>query len=108
MFFQLRPKLDFTPKSYLSALSLHTKLLTFFSNDCTTFVLELFIQGVGTDYYSTYAQNTKEYKTAYHYVSMILENFRSPEFDYMSETTGLTNIQVLQKYAKSVLEAYKN
>jgi hypothetical protein len=107
MFYQNIPKATTLTKNYLDSLKLHASLLNFFTTDCSYFVLELFVQGVGTNYLTTEASNLKEYRTAYHFASALINNFRNPDFDYMSEVEGYNDVQVLQKYASSVLKFSK-
>lgn len=107
MFYQNRPKENTFTKDYLDALKLHASLLNFFTTDCSFFVLELFVQGVGSNYLTSVPNNLKEYRTAYHFASALINNFRNTAFDYMSEVEGYSDVQVLQKYASSVLKFSK-
>lgn len=107
MFYQNRPKENTHALEYLNSLKLHSALLNFFSTDCSLFVLELFVQGVGMNYLTTEPNNLKEYRTAYHFASALINNFRNSAFDYMSEVEHFTDVQVLQKYASSVLKFSK-
>jgi len=107
MFYQNKPKENTLTKEYLDSLKLHAALLNFFTTDCSFFVLELFVQGVGMNYLTSEPNNLKEYRTAYHFASALINNFRNSCFDYMSETEGFTDVQVLQKYASSILKFSK-